>query len=318
MRTAIPLLAAACFLLPAWPLQAHAQASDPPSAQATRLFAQAQAAFAKGDKMGAYEAYKAAWALQRSYDIAGNLGGLELKLGKHRDAAEHLAFALEDFPPTGEPAQRKAVEKKLAEAAQEVARLHVQVSANGATVTVNGATVGTSPITRTLYVDAGAIVVEASLPGYVSAGQTVTVAKGAEANVSLTVVPERGKPSLALVISGSAVALVGIGVGVGLVGAAAQKAGNADSLAAQGKSAGLTCANPPPAGKCTDIHNANATSDALHNAGVPVLVVGAAAAAATLTYALWPRGGPARKTGVTLLPAVGANGGGLWVSGRFW
>jgi len=285
MKLAKCLLTAAFLLVPAWPLQeAHAQTKEATSAQVNQLFAQAQTAFAKGDKVAACDAYKAAWALQKSYDIAGNLGGVELKLGRYRDAAEHLAFALDDFPPTGEPAQRQAVERKLAEALNEIGRLHVRVSVDGASVTVNGV-------------------------------------KGSEQHVALTLVPEsipeRRRPSLGLVIGGGATAVVGIGTGIGLLVAGANKAADANTLIAPGKAAKLTCTSPPQPGPCSTLHSTNVASDTLHNAGVPVLVVGAAVAAATLTYGLWPRGGAERSTGVRLVPVVGAGGGGLLVDGRF-
>src|SRR5271168_2244413 len=131
MRTACTLLCAALLLSVGYPLDAYAGPTTSVAAQVVQLFDQAQDAFAKGDKQGAYNAYRAAWALQKSYDIAGNLGNVELKLGKYRDAAEHLAFSLENFPPTGEEAQQKAMEKRLAEVLKEVGRLHVKVSANG-------------------------------------------------------------------------------------------------------------------------------------------------------------------------------------------
>src|SRR5688572_17441641 len=54
--------------------------------------------FVAQDYAGAYEAQLAAWQLKKSFDIAANLGQVELKLAKHRDAAEHLAYALDHFP----------------------------------------------------------------------------------------------------------------------------------------------------------------------------------------------------------------------------
>ncbi len=318
MRTVAHLLAAACLLSPAWPLQARAQGSEPPSVQANRLFGQAQAAFAKGDKEGAYEAYKAAWALQKSYDIAGNLGAIELKLGKPRDAAEHLAFALEDFPPTGEPAQRKAVAKKLAEATQEVGRLHVQVSVAGANVTVNGATVGTSPLPSTLYVDAGAVVVDASLPGYASARQTLTVDKGAEANVTLSIVPERGKPNLAVVISGSALTAAALGTGIGLFVAANGKrndtAGTLANLVSLGGCPGASAA------QCAGLRNTLGSASTMHNAAVGTFVAAGVVGVATAAYALIasrPRADERGSAQLRIAPMFGSTGGGLLVDGTF-
>src|SRR5271156_5274778 len=129
MRTAYTLLCTALLLSVGYPFDAYAGPTASVPAQVVQLFDQAEDAFAKGDKQGAYNAYRAAWALQKSYDIAGNLGNVELKLGKYRDAAERLAFSLENFPPTGEEATQKATERKLAEAVKEIGRLHLRVLA---------------------------------------------------------------------------------------------------------------------------------------------------------------------------------------------
>jgi tetratricopeptide (TPR) repeat protein len=299
------------------PIVAAAQPTSSPAAQVADLFARAQAAYARGDKIGAHDAYKAAWALQRSYDIAGNLGNLELKLGRNRDAAEHLTFALEDFPPTGDPAQRKAVEKRLAEALKEIGRLRIRVNVDGASVTVNGASIGEAPFPRAVFVEPGTVIIEAKLAGYVGGRQTINVGKGDDQEVKLALVAERRGPSIGLVIGGSVTAAVGVGAGIGLLVAGAGKASDADKLAAQGKAAGLSCASPPQAGKCQALHDANAASDTLHNAAIPVLVVGAAFAAATVTYALWPRRAPERSAGTAVMPVVSPGFGGFVMSGRF-
>ena len=174
----------------AYPLDARAQPKASTAAQVGQLFDQAEAAYAKGDKQGAYDAFKAAWALQKSYDIAGNLGIVELKLGKYRDAAEHFALSLENYPPTADEAKQKLTEKKLAEALKEVgtsARAgererserdrERQRRRHGA------------DLAGTLFVEPGPIVVEAKLAGYLDGRKQVEIAKGGEETVTLSLVP---------------------------------------------------------------------------------------------------------------------------------
>src|SRR4029078_8214250 len=57
-------------------------------------FAKANAAFQEEKYDLALIEYQAAWKLSKSYDIAALLGVTEMRLGKYRDSAEHLAFAL--------------------------------------------------------------------------------------------------------------------------------------------------------------------------------------------------------------------------------
>src|SRR5690242_465502 len=54
--------------------------------------------------------FRQAWALKHSYDIGGNLGLAELALGKHRDAAEHLSYALKTFPANGKGPHRELLQ----------------------------------------------------------------------------------------------------------------------------------------------------------------------------------------------------------------
>jgi hypothetical protein len=295
------------------------ESSGAPSARGRvdELFDQAVAAFDAGHYAEAQAKFVEVWALKQTYDVAGNLGVTEVRLGLFPKAAEHLAWALDHFPLTEPPKARRGFEQELAKARAGCGALRIRVSVDGADVSVNGRKIGSAPFPAEVFVDAGAVVVDASLAGYVSAHQTLTVAKGGETDVSLALAPERRTPNLGIVISGSAVAVVGIGAGIGLLVAAAGKANDANSIITQGKAVGVSCTIPPQSGTCTELRNANSTSDTLHNAGVPVLVIGAAAAAATLTYALWPRRGPERSGLVKMTPLLGTNGGGLLMSGRF-
>ena len=42
--------------------------------------------------------FRAAWALNPTFDVAYNLGNATFRQGKHRDAAEYLAYALRVWP----------------------------------------------------------------------------------------------------------------------------------------------------------------------------------------------------------------------------
>ena len=321
-RIARTLLSAACLVALAPSVDAHAEGKTPLSAQVGQLFDQAQAAYAKGDKQGAYEAYKAAWALQKSYDIAGNLGNVELKLGKNRDAAEHLSFALDNFPPTGEPDQQKAVAKKLAEALQEVGRVRVRVlagdaSVEGASIRVNGAPVGTTPAGSTLFVNPGQTVVEASLAGYEDARAQIQVSKGSEQQVSLQL--HRRGPSLAIIVTGSVLTAGSIAAAVGLTVAANAKGSSANAELATLQKTGVPCPSASIGSGCAGLRSTLGQASTLHNAALGTYVGAGMLGVATVAYVLVSTGRAPKKetTGVRVIPVAGSAGGGVLIRGAF-
>lgn len=320
MRTAKALLCAVILAIVASPRGVGAEPKSSVTAQVGQLFEQAQAAFAKGDKKGAYDAYKAAWALQKSYDIAANLGVVELKLGKHRDAAEHLAYSLDNFPPTGEEAHQKATEKKLAEAVKEIGRLHVQVSVPGASVTVNGAPAGAAPIAATIFVEPGSTVVEAKLAGYIDARKQLALNKGGEETVSLTLVPL--PPARRSIVPGAVMGgLAGAALvtGVVLEVVAANKRSSVETTSAAILDARRSCITSAANydARCADLTDSAHGSDRLHDAGIGVLVGAGVLAAGTVAYLLWPAPAQGRVGGLLPAPIITATGAGLSLSGSF-
>src|SRR6185437_2377053 len=65
--------------------------------------------------------FLAAWALNPTYDVSGNLAYVEYHLGKYRDAAEFFEFTLRNFPVTAKADRRAAAQKKLDEVRKLVA-----------------------------------------------------------------------------------------------------------------------------------------------------------------------------------------------------
>src|SRR5882724_9639583 len=87
-------LAAAC-LLAALSAAGHARADGnaADSERANVLFKKGKLAYNDGKYVDALRIYGEAWHLKQSPDIAANLAQAQADLGKHRDAAEHYAFA---------------------------------------------------------------------------------------------------------------------------------------------------------------------------------------------------------------------------------
>lgn len=128
---------------------------------------------------------RAAWQLEKAYDIAGNLGYVELTNGKPRDAADHLRFCLETLPPAEGTKQRDRVQRRFDEARRLVAALRISVDAPGAEVSIDGAPVGISPLAAEVFVDPGDRVVTARLAGYNAEPAIVAARAGATHDVTL-------------------------------------------------------------------------------------------------------------------------------------
>src|SRR3954468_17757613 len=72
--------------------------------------------------------FQKAWDLRPSFDVAANLGDCELQIGQAREAAEHLAYAVKQFPLSGKAAVQKRLAARFAEARKLVGGLKIEVS----------------------------------------------------------------------------------------------------------------------------------------------------------------------------------------------
>lgn len=126
----------------------------------------------RGKWAEAYAAYKAAFEAadpassteRERAELAGELGLCELALRKYRDAAEHLAFSLEQR--TALPlALQLRFEKGEREATRHVATLLLSVDPSDAQVLVDGKRVGRVARTYKLFLEPGQRMVRAFAPG---------------------------------------------------------------------------------------------------------------------------------------------------------
>lgn len=305
------------------------------SAEADDLFKKGKALFAEGKKEEAYQAYRKAWDLKKSYDIAGNLGNVELELGKTRDAAEHLAYCVETFPTTGSDEARARAVARLGEARKKVGALRIVVTVPDATVVVDGTPIGKAPLAPEVFVEPGEHTVEAKLAGYKDAKQVIQADAGSSQPVQLAMVaadPVTGPP----VIpgngggSGPSTAVIGVGIGLGVAGVGA---GIVFLILSGGKSsdreaaiAALPGTNVCGAGtsfttECQEIEDLSASQRTFTGLGIGGLVVGGVALGGTLIYALasgGSKGEPAAQGGkIRVLPAMGPTGGSLTFTGSF-
>ncbi len=308
------------------------------TAKARELYADGLKAFQQQKWPEAYAAFTGAWALQKHYAVAGNLGAAEVQLGRFRDAAEHLAIYTRGM--AGDP-KRTAKERESAKLLYEIATARVvtvtvSVNVAGADVWIDGARAGAAPLEGPVFVEPGKHAVEVRLDGYVTdkrsfeaaAGEKkaleVTLSKRVDvvptATASATVPAPRSKVP-AYVMGG--VGLASAIAGAVLVGMGEAKGAELRTGAPRGADGELICWKTPSPGTATlaecDAWRASAAeASAFGNVGIGLFVVAGLAAAGAAAYLLWPSSSPPRAATIWhVSPVVGENGGGAVLHGRF-
>lgn len=305
--------------------------------KAAELYRQANKLYDEKKLASAEALYREAWDLQKSYDIASNLGAVELDLGKPAAAAEMLSFALTQFPARGKPAERAALEARLARAKGLVCTLRITTNAAGAEIFVDGRRAGMAPLADDVFVDPGARTIEVKQKGHRDAKKTIAATPGARLEVALTLEAAPGAPvasaaprapaalpppapqkrSVIPAIAMGAAGVVAMGVGGALIGVAEASRSQAITKRDELKAAGVSCATPSAG--CAELHDLTGRADASGNAGIGVMISGGALAAAGVAYFLWPGARPAKAKDTTLRASFGASpaGGGVTLVGSF-
>jgi hypothetical protein len=312
-----------------------AQSIPPGADEGAEAMRRSEKALEQGRMDEAYEILSAAWKRKKTYDIAANLGSLELRMSKARDAAEHLTFSLHEYPPSADARIREKLQGRLGLAKREIGVLRIDVSVERADVTIDGQSVGQSPISGERFVEPGARVVEARLTGYQAARQTTDVAKGSETHILLTLAPElTGSPSppstidlstsrrsTAPLVIGGIVTGIGVLAGTTFLALAESRASTADDrqkdIQARGGSA-ASCYAPAAdlANSCNGLSTANREKDSFRKWEIASFAMaGVAAGAAVTTYFLLS---PIKSSAhLTTTPYVARDSGGIWLSGDF-
>jgi hypothetical protein len=334
------LVLASLLLVAAAPAPAYAQRTPAiieqdraASDRADELFRSGNA-LAKKDRWAEAEPlFRQAWGLKHSYDIGGNLGIAEAALGRARDAAEHLTFALRTFPANGKAAHRLLLEQTLAKVRGEVAAVTVRVNVDKAEVFVDGKSVGLAPIAEVVFVEAGTHTVEGRLAGYAGDSRVVEATKGGAAEVALVlrevvappVVPvvER-RPVWPAVVTG-VLAVGGLAAGAGLTVAANGKGADAGALRVQygGKAVCGATSTGTVAMDCKTLKDTGVAQSMRANAAVGSFIAGGVFTLAAAGLGAWAASGrkdPGTKrdgTELRVVPMAGAHEGGVVVLGRW-
>lgn len=315
-------------------------------AEADAHFARGKAALKQGKKQEALAAYKEAFALKQSFDVAGNLGSLELDMGLFRDAAEHLDFAIRHYAATGSTAAQLAKARgRYVEATREVQIWKVDVEPAGAEVFVDGVSVGIAPFDHVLFVAPGSRSIEARLAQHEPRQQTLLAVKGATGSVQLKLQPIQaavpaGIPPVAAtgngagekpppppatppttkefwptwpVYAGAGAAAVSAAVGMVFVLSGSSASSDADEKRDQLAGSGKDCGKDG----CPDLVTAYQDADSAYNTAVPLLVVAGLLAGATVGYAVVFAGEPDGSGSAVIAPTAGPEQVGMIFRGAF-
>ncbi|HEU5073560.1 MAG TPA: PEGA domain-containing protein [Polyangiaceae bacterium] len=156
--------------------------------QAVVHFQEGNEAFRRGDTHEAYRQYRIAWELHRTFDIACNLGRAEAELGKLTQAADHLAYCLDNFsssPQQDLQSARQRYSELFRTIRTQVASLRFDVDPDGARVFVNGVDVGTTPLDRDIFVLPGTQVVELKLENHHALRREIPASAGESRSLQL-------------------------------------------------------------------------------------------------------------------------------------
>ena len=148
--------------------EASKSSGPPPSPaevkKARELWYRGVDAFRNGRYEEARQAFSECYALMPKSDVLRNLSISEIQSGHYVAAARHLTTLLSgsDLPPN----VREEATKRLAQAEAQVGKLNITVDVPGATVNIDGAPIGRTPLDGSWYIEPGQHEVNVSKQDY--------------------------------------------------------------------------------------------------------------------------------------------------------
>jgi hypothetical protein len=329
---------------------AHAQA-DAPEDRVLELYRKGREARDRGNPREALEHLLKAWQLRKTHDVAASLAQVEHELGKVRDAAEHLAWAVNHFPAEVDPERARRVRDALERTRKEVVALQITVEPDAAEVFVNGRSLGLGrTLEKEVFADPGTIRISATLDGHEAWSSTLKAQAGeahtvngrlvAKANAAASPSATEMSPSSpyapaagdtnraeksfewwpAIVGGGLTLAAVGIGVGFKLDADSAGKDADRSIDRVRAEFGGGVCATSGSEADhlCAvlrESRNQQANSNQVSNIAFVAAIGIAAATVGVQTFFLMSD--RTQQQALKLTPIIGSDSAGLIVSRRF-
>ena len=271
-------------------------------------------------------AFLKAWNINPHYAIAGSLADVELKLGRYREAAAYLRYALANLPPE-RAEKRSEAEARLKECRVHLSAVRVLPSVAEATVRLDGSEVPAEALGEELLIEPGRHRLEAEKSGFVGASHQFTSAAGEAREIKLELTPQpapssappvhdiraessdsaagarpasNSSPSTWILVGGGAATVVALGIGTYFAVRESSYRGDVNELLslanAQGSPAaaaanGVCRDDAPmrPAETCESLQQANDSRvHAARAANAAFITAGALAVATVVTYLIWP------------------------------
>lgn len=197
-RTRVVGLLSAAIALSTARVPAAAAPTAPAETPSASAMAEAKMRYERGLKLydeGNYDAARVemqrAYELAPTYRILYNLGLVHRQLNDYAAALRAFTQYLTEGGKKVEAKRRAEVEKYLVDLKAHVATLTIEVDKPGAEVSIDDATIGTSPLAEPVLVNAGKRRITARVPGRAPETKVVTVAGGDAVTVKL----ELGEPT---------------------------------------------------------------------------------------------------------------------------
>jgi hypothetical protein len=161
------------------------------------LVRQGTAEYARQNWEAARAAFLKAWKLKQHYAIAGSLAEVEMKLGRYRDAAEHLKYAIANLPPE-QTEKRAEADASLKECRAHLASVRLSLSVSGPLVLVklDGLALPHGTLNDELLLEPGSHKLEATQEGYQPANREFVAVAGEAKEIRLELALQPAPPGL--------------------------------------------------------------------------------------------------------------------------
>jgi hypothetical protein len=230
---AITLLFAVHGLLPTAPVAAQDADRD----RARTEFQRGVDAFGRAEYQTALDAFQEAYRLAPHPAVRVNIANCYERLDRPLEALFHFEHFLSEAERPS-PQQRREVETSIARLEQRVGRLQLQITPDGALVTIDGTEQRRAPVVEPVRVVAGRHSVVIELDGYQREEQQIEVRGGQTARVAI-----RLRRTEAVASSGAPV-----GVGAGASSSDASPGGTSGASSGASAAGASSAASPGAAG----------------------------------------------------------------------
>lgn len=166
----------------------------PPTPEATKeageRYTRGLALYGDGEFLLALVEFERAYQLSQNYKVLYNIGQVRIQLGRYAKGREALTeyLALGGSNISSERAQ--AVNKDLTMLTERTATLRITSNEEGVDISLDGKSIGTSPLSAPLVVDAGEHSLVLRKAGFYDKSQSVTLAGREEIDLQLDLVAQ--------------------------------------------------------------------------------------------------------------------------------